>query len=74
MLSTEIMQKAEKYLSTAVLEDTTGNFGKARMSLALACHYELLALGFESILNQMSKSILPWTREIRTLQPALRAA
>lgn len=62
MLNQEIMDKAYKYLTTAILNEANNEMAKARMALAMACKYELEALGFKTlaVAADILKSILPW--------------
>lgn len=61
-MNKEAMDRAWHYLDIAIIEESKGMMAKARMSLALACKYELEALGFVSITaKDILQTIQPWT-------------
>lgn len=53
----ELGLQAWQYLERAIKEQETENNVKASISLSLACHKELLSLGFESTLHIMRHNV-----------------
>lgn len=50
-------------LNQAILYEEIGNYASARTGLVMACHAELQALGFVSVLQKINQSVPKWSAE-----------